>query len=105
MALFRSTGVFRVCVQLYGWLDMWVTGGTEGISRCCHRVFLLVQSVYVNRSAQTGITGEEMSEWIQAANNSHHTLQTIYVENDKGERKLLAEGYEFERLVKAEIGA
>lgn len=46
-----------------------------------------------------------MSEWIQAAHDGQHDLQTIYVENDKGERKLLAEGYEFERLVKAETGA
>ena len=59
---------------------------------------------YLCPLAQTGKTGEEMSEWIQAANDGQHTLQTIYVENDKGERKLLAEGYEFERLVKAEIG-
>ena len=29
--------------------------------------------------------------------------QAIYAENDQGKRKLLAEGYEFERLVKAEI--
>lgn len=59
---------------------------------------------YLCPLAQTGKTGEEMSEWIQAANDGQHTLQTIYVENDKGERKLLAEGYEFERLVKVEIG-
>jgi transposase len=59
---------------------------------------------YLCPLAQTGKTGEEMSKWIQAANDGQHTLQTIYVENDKGERKLLAEGYEFERLVKAEIG-
>ena len=60
---------------------------------------------YLCPLAQTGKTGEEMLEWIQAANDGQHTLQTIYVENDQGERKLLAEGYEFERLVKAEIGA
>jgi transposase len=60
---------------------------------------------YLCPLAQTGKTGEEMREWIQAANDGKHDLQMIYVENDKGERKLLAEGYEFERLVKAEIGA
>jgi len=59
---------------------------------------------YLCPLAQTGKTGEEMSEWIQAANNGKHDFQMIYRENDKGERKLLAEGYEFERLVKAEIG-
>jgi len=59
---------------------------------------------YLCPLAQTGKTGEEMSEWIQAANDGKYDLQMIYVENDKGEHKLLAEGYEFERLVKAEIG-
>jgi transposase len=59
---------------------------------------------YLCPLAQTGKTGEGMSEWIQAANDGKHDLQMIYVENDKGEHKLLAEGYEFERLVKAEIG-
>jgi hypothetical protein len=60
---------------------------------------------YLCPLAQTGKTGEEMSEWIQAANDGQHALRTIYVENDAGEHKLLAEGYEFERLVKAEVGA
>lgn len=35
--------------------------------------------------------------------DGQHELQTVFVENDQGERKLLAEGYAFERLVKAEI--
>jgi transposase len=59
---------------------------------------------YLCPLAQTGKTGEEMLEWIQAANDGQHELQAVYVENEQGERKLLAEGYEFERLVKAEIG-
>jgi transposase len=59
---------------------------------------------YLCPLAQTGKTGEEMSAWVQAANDGQHALQMIYAENDKGEHKLLAEGYEFERLVKAEIG-
>jgi transposase len=58
---------------------------------------------YLCPLAQTGSTGEEMSKWIQTANDGKHDLQKIYVENDKGERKLLAEGCEFERLVKTEI--
>jgi transposase len=58
---------------------------------------------YLCPLAQTGKTGEEMSEWIQAANDGKYDLQTIEVEDDQGESKLLAEGYEFERLVKAEI--
>jgi len=59
---------------------------------------------YLCPLAQTGNTAEEMSAWIQAANDGQHALQTIEVENDQGERKLLAEGYEFERRVEAEIG-
>jgi transposase len=59
---------------------------------------------YLCPLAQTGKTGEEMIKWIQAANDGKHDLQMIYFENDNGERKLLAEGYEFERLVTAEIG-
>lgn len=59
---------------------------------------------YLCPLAQTGKTGGVMIEWIRAANDGQHDLQTVYVENDKGERKLLAEGYELERPVKAEIG-
>lgn len=59
---------------------------------------------YLCPLAQTGKTGEEMIGWIRAANDGKYDLQMIYVENDQGEHKLLAEGYEFERLVKAEIG-
>ena len=58
---------------------------------------------YLCPLAQTGKTAEEMLEWIQAANDGQQELQPVYVENDQGESKLLAEGYEFERLVKAEI--
>ena len=59
---------------------------------------------YLCPLAQTGKTGEEMNAWVQAANDGEYDLRTVYVENDEGERKLLAAGYEFERLVKAEIG-
>jgi transposase len=59
---------------------------------------------YLCPLAQTGKTGEAMLEWIQAANEGQQALQAVYIENDQGERKLLAEGYEFERLVKADIG-
>ena len=58
---------------------------------------------YLCPLAQTGKTGEEIITWIQAANDGQHALQAIYAENEQGKRKLLAEGYEFERLVKAEI--
>jgi transposase len=58
---------------------------------------------YLCPLAQTGKTGEEMMGWIQAANDGQYELQAVSIEYDQGERKLLAEGYAFERLVKAEI--
>jgi transposase len=60
---------------------------------------------YLCPLAQTGKTGEAMIQWVQAVNEGQQELQAVYLENDQGERKLLAEGYEFERLVTAEIGA
>ena len=58
---------------------------------------------YLCPLAQTGKTGEELIGWIEAANVGQRGLRSIYAENDQGELKLLAEGYEFERLVKAKI--
>jgi transposase len=57
---------------------------------------------YLCPLAQTGKTGEEMVAWIQAAHDGRHALQTVEVENELGERKQLAEGYEFERIVEVE---
>ena len=56
---------------------------------------------YLCPLALTGKTAEEMETWIAAANDGSHPLQSIYVENERGECKLLAEGYEFERPVTA----
>ncbi len=58
---------------------------------------------YLCPLAQTGKTAQEMIQWIEAADDGKHTLQPVYVENDRGERKLLAEGYEFKRQIQAEI--
>lgn len=58
---------------------------------------------YLCPLALTGNTAEEMIQWIEAANNGTYTLQPVYIENDKGERKQLAEGYVFERTVSAEV--
>lgn len=58
---------------------------------------------YLCPLAQTGETADEMEKWIEAANTGTHPLQPIYSVNAKGERKLLAEGYGFERTVQAEI--
>ena len=58
---------------------------------------------YLCPLAQTGKTAEKVAEWIEAANNDTQPLQSIYIENEKGERKLLAEGCEIKRTVQAEI--
>ena len=58
---------------------------------------------YLCPLALTGKTAEEMGTWIAAANNGTHPLQPIYVENERGESKLLAEGYAFERTVTARV--
>jgi transposase len=58
---------------------------------------------YLCPLALTGKTAEEMSHWIEVANQGEYPLQPIYRENDPGEHQPLAEGYAFERTVKAEI--
>ena len=58
---------------------------------------------YLCPLAQTGKTGQAMMGWIGAANDRQHKMETVYVENEQGERKLLAEGYAFERLIQTEI--
>ena len=58
---------------------------------------------YLCPLALTGNTAEEMIHWIEAANNGTYALQAVYLENEKGERKQLAEGYMFERMVSAEM--
>ena len=60
---------------------------------------------YLCPLALTGKTAEEMSRWIESANRGDYALQPVYLENDRGKRKQLAEGYVFERTVSAEIVA
>jgi len=60
---------------------------------------------YLCPLAQTGDTAQEMEEWVEAANNGQKTLQPVYIENEKGERKLLAEGYVFARASQAKISS
>jgi len=57
---------------------------------------------YLCPLAQTGKTGEQLLGWIQAATEGQQELQGLYSENEQGERKLLAEGYAFERLTQTE---
>ncbi len=58
---------------------------------------------YLCPLAQTGNPADEMPKWVQAANDGKRTLHPIYVENDKGETKKIAEGYEFNRTISAEV--
>ena len=58
---------------------------------------------YLSPLALMGNTAKDRVEWIQAANDGKHTLQPVYVENAKGERRMVAEGYEFERTIQAEV--
>lgn len=56
---------------------------------------------YLCPLALTGKAAEEMETWIAQANDGAQPLQPVYVENERGERKLLAEGYPLERTVTA----
>lgn len=58
---------------------------------------------YLCPLALTGHTASQMAQWIEAATDGEQALQTVYVENGQGERKLLAQGYEFERTIQAEV--
>jgi transposase len=61
-----------------------------------------LEHYYLCPLALIGDNAELLSEWVQQAIDGEHVLQPVYVENAKGERVLLAEGYEIERQVVAE---
>lgn len=58
---------------------------------------------YLCPLALTGETGQDLPVWIAAANAGEHTLEAVYTADDQGERRLLAEGYAFERRVTAAV--
>jgi transposase len=62
-----------------------------------------LQQHYLCPLAQTGETAKEMEKWVAAANNGERTLTPIWVEREDGQRSLLAEGYSFERTVRAKV--
>jgi transposase len=62
-----------------------------------------LQQHYLCPLAQTGETAKEMGKWVAAANNGERTLMPIWVEREDGQRSLLAEGYSFERTVRAKV--
>jgi transposase len=58
---------------------------------------------YLCPLALTGETAQDLTVWIEAASDGEHTLEPVYTEDDQGERRLLAEGYAFERRVAAAV--
>jgi transposase len=62
-----------------------------------------LQQHYLCPLAQTGETAKEMGKWVEAANNGERTLTPVWVEREDGQRSLLAEGYSFERTVRAKV--
>ena len=62
-----------------------------------------LQQYYLCPLALTGDTGQDLPQWIAAAGTAEHPLEAVYTEDDQGERRLLAEGYAFERAVTAAV--
>lgn len=62
-----------------------------------------LQQHYLCPLAQTGETAKEMGKWVEVANNGERTLTPVWVEREDGQRSLLAEGYSFERTVRAKV--
>lgn len=58
---------------------------------------------YLCPLAQKGETAKEIVGWIASAHAGTHVLQPIDVENEKGERRMFAEGYAFERTMRVEV--
>lgn len=56
---------------------------------------------YLCPLALTGDTGQDLRQWIAAAGTAEHPLEVVYTKDDQGERRLLAEGYAFERTMTA----
>lgn len=62
-----------------------------------------LQQHYLCPLAQTGETAKEMEKWVEVANNGERTLTPVWVEQENGQDQLLAEGYQFERAVRAKV--
>jgi transposase len=61
-----------------------------------------LEHYYLCPLALIGDNAELLSGWVQEAIDGEHGLRPVYVEDAKGKRVLLAEGYEIERRVAAE---
>ena len=53
--------------------------------------------------ALTGNTASELAQWVAAVADDERDLHSVYGETATGERKLLAQGYELERTIAADI--
>jgi transposase len=53
--------------------------------------------------ALTGNTANELAQWVAVVTDDEQDLHSVYGETVTGERKLLAQGYELERTIAAEI--
>jgi len=62
-----------------------------------------LQQYYLCPLALTGDTEQDLPQWIAAAGTAAPPLETVYTEDDQGERRLLAEGYAFERPMTAAV--
>ncbi len=58
---------------------------------------------YLCPLALTGNTASELAHWVATAGEDEQILQSVYSETAEGERKLLAQGYELERSLKADV--
>lgn len=58
---------------------------------------------YLCPLALTGSTASELAQWVAAVANDERDLHSVYGETATGERKLLAQGYELERTIAADI--
>jgi transposase len=58
---------------------------------------------YLCPLALTGHTGNELAQWVAAVVAGEQDLSSVYGETTKGKRALLAQGYELERSVEADV--
>jgi transposase len=58
---------------------------------------------YLCPLALTGNTGNDLAQWVAAVVDGEQDLHSVYGETSQGEVKLLAQGYELQRTVEADV--